>query len=191
MRKAMKKALSLVLAAAVTLAGVQSVRAATPSPATSVKPQRQESVQSNTTSTGIKVTVDTKKDGTAATTTIKQTKKTEVKLTSTVTVNGVKYKVTTISANTFSKCTNAKKVTLPSTITKIGAKAFSGVSKKLKTIVLDVKKAPTISKTAFKGVDTRKMTIKVSADMSKKQLEKLKKALKKAGFKGKVQKLKK
>ena len=47
-----------------------------------------------------------------------------------------------------------------------------------------------VAKTAFKGVDTKKMTIKVSG-MSAKQLKAFKAQLKKAGFKGTVKKVSK
>ena len=89
-----------------------------------------------------------------------------------------------MGANTFASAKKATKVTLPATITKIGEKAFTG-AKSVKTIVINSKKAVSVSKTAFKGVDTKKMTIKVT-NMSKKQLKAFKANLKKAGFKGKV-----
>lgn len=47
-----------------------------------------------------------------------------------------------------------------------------------------------VAKTAFKGVNTKKMTIKVSG-MSAKQLKAFKAQLKKAGFKGTVKKVSK
>ncbi|MFR7423882.1 MAG: leucine-rich repeat protein [Clostridium sp.] len=61
--------------------------------------------------------------------------------------------------------------------------AFKGC-KKLKTITLANKKV-TIKKGAFAGLNTKKITVK-APKMSKKELKKFKKALKKAGFKGKV-----
>ena len=122
------------------------------------------------------------KNGTAKITAVAKTAKTSVTIASTVKVDGVSYKVTAISAKAFAKCTKAKTVTLPATITTIGSKAFTG-AKALKTIKINSKKV-TVSKTAFKGVNTKKMTIQLPAKATKAQKEALKKAFKKAGFKG-------
>ena len=51
----------------------------------------------------------------------------------TVTINGVKYKVTSIAANAFSGITSLTKVTIPASVTKIESKAFYNC-KKLKTV---------------------------------------------------------
>lgn len=59
----------------------------------------------------------------------------------------------------------------------------------MKTIVIKSASVK-VDKTAFKGVDTKKMTIKVSG-MSAKQLKAFKAQLKKAGFKGTVKKVSK
>ena len=134
---------------------------------------------------GAKTTVKTTENGTAAIKKVKSSKK-SVTVSSTVKVDGVEYKVTTIEANAFANCKKATKITLPSTVKTIKKKAFTG-AKKVKTIVVKSKKAVTVKKGAFKGVDTKKVTIKASK-MSKKQLKKFKKTLKKAGFKGKVKK---
>ena len=66
--------------------------------------------------------------------------------------------------------------------------AFTG-AKSVKTIVIKSASVK-VDKTAFKGVDTKKMTIKVSG-MSAKQLKAFKAQLKKAGFKGTVKKVSK
>ena len=58
----------------------------------------------------------------------------------------------------------------------------------MKTITFNTTKKVTVSKTAFQGVDTKKMTIKVSKKMSAKNYAALKKALKAAGFKGTIRK---
>ncbi len=179
MLRAMKKVLACAIAAALTLGTVNVASAATESPVVSVKPEKKEDVK---VSVG---KVDTKKDGTAAIATIKNKK--TVTISANVTVDGVKYAVTTIKANAFKNATKVTKVTLPKTIKVINKNAFAG-AKKLKTITLKGTKSITVKKGAFKGLKTKKMTIKVSKKMSKKQLTKLKKALKKAGFKGKVKK---
>lgn len=179
MIKAMKKVLACSLAAAVAFSGASVASAATKSPSTSVKPISKDNVS---TSAG---KVDTNKNGTAAITTVKKTNSKKVTVASTVTVNGVKYKVTKIDANAFKNCKKVTKVTLPKTVTVIAKNAFAG-AKKLNTISLNVKKSITVKKGAFKGLNTKKMTIKVSKKMSAKELKKFKKALKAAGFTGKV-----
>ena len=78
-----------------------------------------------------------------------------------------------------------KTVTIPATVVTISKNAFAGC-KKLKKITLKGKKV-TVKKGAFKGVNTKKVTIKASK-MNAKQFKAFKKALKKAGFKGKVTK---
>lgn len=137
---------------------------------------------------GVTLKVDTKKNGTATISTVKKTNKTTVTISATVTVNGVKYKVTTIGANAFKNCAKVKTVNLPSSVTTISKNAFAG-AKNLKTIKITSKKAVTVKKGAFKGLNTKKMTVKVSKKMSKKQFNKMKKNLKKAGFKGKVKRV--
>ena len=134
---------------------------------------------------GVKATVKTTENGTAAVKNVKSNKK-SVTVSSTVEVEGVEYKVTVIEANAFANCKKATKITLPSTVKKIKKKAFTG-AKKVKTIIVKSKKAVTVKKGAFKGINTEKITIKASK-MSKKQLKKFKKILKKAGFKGKIKK---
>ncbi len=182
MIKAVKKVLVCALSSVLMLGTLAS--AAPQSPTVSVEPEKQTNVTAET-SNGITSTVDTKKDGTATISTIKATTKKSVTISSKVTVNGVKYSVTEIDANAFKNCKKATKVTLPATITKVNANAFTG-AKKLQTIVLPVTKAITVEKGAFKGLNTKNMTIKVSKKMTKKQLKKFKQNLKKAGFKGKV-----
>lgn len=188
MIKAVKKALVCALTAALTFGTLASAAPTPTSPTQSVEPQRQTNViaeQSN----GISSTVDTKTDGTAKLAAVEETSKKTITILSKVTVNGVKYSVTEIDANAFENCKNATKVSLPSTITKINANAFTG-AKKLKTIVLSGTKAITVEKGAFKGINTKKMTIKVSKKMSNKQFKKFKKNLRKAGYKGKLKRKK-
>lgn len=179
MKKLLKKVLVCTLAAALTFGSAGAAGAATQSPTTSVEPKAQEDVK-------VKVgTVDTKSNGTAVLSAVTKTSKKSVTVSSKVTVNGVSYTVTTIGAKAFAKAKKATKITLPATITTIEKNAFTG-AKALKTITLKGTKAIKVKKGAFKGLNTKKMTIKVSKKMSKKQLNKLKKTLKKAGFKGKV-----
>ena len=188
MIKGMKKFLAAMLVAAVAVTAVPATAGAATSPTTSVEPVKQTEVTAEKKN-GIEITVNTSKDGKATINEIEPTTKKIVTVASKVTVNGVSYTVTKISANAFTNCTKATKVTLPSTITSIGKNAFSG-NKTIKNIALTSTKAPTISKTAFKGVDTKKMTVTYSAKMSRKQVKALKASLKAAGFKGTVKKAK-
>lgn len=177
-----KKGLACALVAALTFAAAAPVTVdAANSPTEAPAPKPEKNVASEKKDGAI-ATVNTKADGTAAVTKLKTSRK-DVKVASTVTVNGVKYKVTVIGANTFANCKKATKVTIPSTVTKINSKAFTG-AKKLKTIVLKNNKVK-VQKNAFKGLKTSKMTIKVKK-MSSKKFKAFKNALKKAGFKGKV-----
>lgn len=124
----------------------------------------------------------------------------KVTIPSTVTVNGVSYKVTKIADNAFSGCKKMTKVTIPSTVTEIGASSFKNCTKltsvtipknvtkigknafsgdkKLKTVTIKSTKVKTIGKNAFKGI-AGKSTIKVPKSKKKAY----KKLLKKAGYK--------
>ena len=183
MKKTLKKLLVCTLAAALTF-GSASAASAAQSPVTSVEPEANTAVKAEKTN-GIVATVDTKANGTASLGTIAKTSKKSIVVAAKVTVNGVSYKVTVVKANAFKNCAKTTAVTLPNTIKTISANAFKG-AKALKTITLKGTKAVTVKKGAFKGVNSKKLTIKVSKKMSKKELNKFKKALKKAGFKGKV-----
>lgn len=108
------------------------------------------------------VTVDTTADGTATIAKV-DTKKKNVTVPTTVKVDGVEYAVTSIAKG-----------------------AFKGL-KKNAVISINTTKSLKVAKKAFKG-NTKKVTIKVNKKMSKKELKKFKKALKKAGFQGKVKK---
>ncbi len=77
-----------------------------------------------------------------------------VTIPKTITINGKTYKVSAIDSNAFKDCKNLKKLSIPSTIVKIGNRAFSGC-KKIKTITIKVNKKLTISKNAFKGVNKK------------------------------------
>ena len=181
----MKKMLAGLLAAAVAVSCVVPAYASETSPddSTTKTPVAQETTVEQK---GMTASVATDAKGNAAMTEVKSSKKT-VAVSAKVTVDGVKYNVTTIGANAFKDCKKATKIELPKTVETIGAKAFTG-AKKLKTLTLKSTKAPTINKKAFKSLDTKKMVIKYNKKMSAKQVKKLKKQLKKAGFKGKLKK---
>lgn len=133
-----------------------------------------ENVVDSATGATVAVTKPSKKDLEGEAKFVKPQSNTGANVTvpDTVTVNGVKYKVTSVSANAFKNntkiktvkigkyvkeigdnafygCKNLTKITLPSSITKIGKKAFYNC-KKLKTITIPSKAALTeIGDSAF------------------------------------------
>ena len=165
-------------AIAAALSGTSSTTNNTPVAAASATPD----MSSNSSIDSAKV--KTSANGTAKISDIKSEAK-EVEINDTIEVDGVSYKVKTLGEGALKNCKNATEVTLPSSLTKIEKGAFTG-AKKVKTIKLDVKKSITVQKGAFKGVNTEKMTIKVSRKMSDKEFAKFQKTLDKAGYEGKV-----
>lgn len=176
--KRIQKVLALVLAAACVL-GTAETAVAAGSPTVSIEPGEQDNV---TVPPG---KVNTKKDGSVTLAGVKKTSKKFVKIPASVKVYGVRYKITTIKANAFVNARKATNIKLPATIKVIKKNAFRGVTK-LRIVTLKGKKAIKIKKGAFNGINTRRVTIKVSRKMPKKQVKILRKRLKKAGFKGKV-----
>ena len=182
MKKLMKNVAALALAAVVTVASVSGVSAAVGSPTTSLVPVNQKNVAVTNGNT-----VDTKANGTAEVGVV-STKKSTATVPSKVTVKGVTYTVTVIKAKAFAKkAKKAKTIVIPSTIKKVNKNGFTG-AKKVKKIVVKGTKSFTVKKGAFKGINSKKITIKVNKKMKAKEFKKLKKNLKKAGFKGKIKK---
>lgn len=180
MNKLIKKVLVGITAATMMFGSVCTAYAATDSATVAPAPEKQTNVKADN---GAKVS--TAANGTATVKALPKTTKKSVTVASKVVVDGVSYKVTAIGAKAFA---NATTVTLPASIKTIGAQAFTG-AKSVKTIVIKSASVK-VAKTAFKGVNTKKMTIKVSG-MSAKQLKAFKAQLKKAGFKGTVKKVSK
>ena len=177
MKKLMKNVAVLALAAAVAVGSVTGVSAAVKSPTSSLVPVNAKNVAVSNGNT-----VDTKANGTAEVGAV-VAKKSTATVPSKVTVKGVTYTVTVIKAKAFAKkAKKAKKIVIPATIKKVNKKGFTG-TKKLKTIIVKGTK-----KGAFKNVNSKKITVKVNKKMSAKEFKKLKKNLKKAGFKGKIKK---
>ena len=165
----MKNVAVLALAAAVAVGSVTGVSAAVKSPTSSLVPVNAKNVAVSNGNT-----VDTKANGTAEVGAV-VAKKSTATVPSKVTVKGVTYTVTVIKAKAFAKkAKKAKKIVIPATIKKVNKKGFTG-TKKLKTIIV-------------KNVNSKKITVKVNKKMSAKEFKKLKKNLKKAGFKGKIKK---
>ena len=182
MKKLLKEVAVLAMAAVVAVSSVSGVQAAVASPTVSVVPVDKKNV---TTTEGNNV--DTKADGTAEINDVTVNKNIAI-VPGTVTVDKVTYTVTVIKAKAFAKkAKKAKKIVIPATIKKVNKKGFTG-TKKLKTIIVKGTKSFTVKKGAFKNVNSKKITVKVNKKMSAKEFKKLKKNLKKAGFKGKIKK---
>ncbi|MBR4760761.1 MAG: leucine-rich repeat protein [Lachnospiraceae bacterium] len=113
-------------------------------------------------------------------------KKASASIPATVKYKGVTYRVTAIGSKAFSKWKKKlKKVTIGKNVKKIGKEAFKNC-KKLKTVIIKTTKLKkkAVGKNAFKGIHT-----KAKAKVPKKKLGAYKAILKKAGIKGKKQKI--
>ena len=173
MKKLLKEVAVLAMAAVVAVSSVSGVQAAVASPTVSVVPVDKKNV---TTTEGNNV--DTKADGTAEINDVTVNK-------NIATVPGT---VTVIKAKAFAKTAKkAKKIVIPATIKRVNKMGFTG-AKKVKKIIVKGTKSFTVKKGAFKGLNSAKITVKVNKKMKAKEFKKLKKNLKKAGFKGKVTK---
>lgn len=106
-------------------------------------------------------------------------------ISSTVSINGIVFKVTSIKAKALYKNRQLKKAVIGSNVKSIGKNAFYG-DKKLKTIIIKSKKLKSVGKNAIRGI-SKKAVIKAP----KSKLKKYKKIFsKKTGFK-KTMKIKK
>lgn len=112
---------------------------------------------------------------------------TSVTVPDTITINGQKYKVTSINSSAFAGCKKLTKVVIGKNVKKIKTKAFYNC-KKLKSIKIKTTKltAKTVGKKAFSGIH-KKAVVKVP----KKQYKSYKAILKKRGINGKGQQIKK
>lgn len=128
-----------------------------------------------------KVTKSDAKNGTVTVSKLlKKTVKT-VTIPATVTIDGYTFKVTAVANNVFKNASRLKSVVIGANVKSIGKSGFYKC-KKLATITFKGIKAPGVGKNAFKSGKS-KVTVKVPKKMKKSQLNKLKKALKKAGIK--------
>lgn len=128
-----------------------------------------------------KVTKSDAKNGTVTVSKLlKKTVKT-VTIPATVTIDGYTFKVTAVANNVFKNASRLKSVVIGANVKSIGKSSFYKC-KKLATITFKGIKAPSVGKNAFKSGKS-KVTVKVPKKMKKSQLNKLKKALKKAGVK--------
>lgn len=145
-------------------------------------PAKGEKLTDTKTKSVYRVTKSSAKNGTAEYTKSTNAKATSITIPSTVKIDGITYKVTSIAANAFKNNTKITKVTISSNVSKIGAKAFYGC-KKLKSITIKTTKltSKTVGSKAFKGISS-KAVIKVPD----KKLSSYKKVLKAAGAGAKV-----
>ena len=102
----------------------------------------------------------------------------KVSIPATITVKGMKYRVTAVSKDAFKNNKKVKQVTIDKNVKNIGKNAFYGC-KNLKKVTIKTTKLTkkTVGKNAFKGIH-KKATIKVP----KKKLNAYKKLLKNAGI---------
>lgn len=108
-----------------------------------------------------KVTKSSVKNGTVSYMSPKNKKVTSVNIPDNVTIDGVKYKVTSIGKNAFVGCNLLKKITIGKNVSTINSKAFYKC-KSLRSITINSKllKVKSIGKDAFKGIK-KNVTIKV------------------------------
>lgn len=181
MNKLIKKVLVGITAATMMLGSVCTAYAATDSATVAPAPEQQTNAK---TDNGTKVSTSTEGNARIKGLPTSVASKKSVTVPSKITVDGVSYTVATLGKGALANATKATKITLPSTITAIGNYSFKGATS-VKTVVVTSTKAVKVSSKAFKGVNTKKMTIKVTK-MSTKQFKAFKAQLKKAGFKGTV-----
>lgn len=113
-----------------------------------------------------KVTKSGKKKGTVEFTKSNSIDSADISIPSTVTINGITYKVTSIAKNAFKNNKALKGITINENVTKINANAFKGCSN-LKVIKIKSKNLKTVGKNAFKGIH-KKAKIKVPSKSLKK-----------------------
>ena len=97
-----------------------------------------------------KVTKSSSKNGTVELTKANKSKS-SITVPSTIAVDGIDYKVTSVSKNAFKNNKKLKKITIGKNVKTIGANAFYGC-KNLKTIVVQSTQIKTIGKNTFKGI---------------------------------------
>jgi hypothetical protein len=100
----------------------------------------------------------------------------------TVTLKGVKYKVTSIAANAFKNNTKVKTIVIGTNVKKIGSNAFAGCTKLTTIQIKSTKiKASGLNAKTFKGISN-----KVAVKVPKKKLKAYKKIFKQIGVNAKI-----
>ena len=171
-----QKALDAVKAAKAGL-----VKAVTPPPTVTV-PAVGKTV--NVGGVTYKVTKSASVNGTAAAVKLADKKKTKITIPATVKIDGFTFKVTSVSAKVFRKNKKIKSVVIGSNVTDIGKESFYKCEK-LASVTFKGTGVPKFGKNAFRGTAS-KIKVTVSKKMTKKNLTKVKAALKKAGISKKV-----
>lgn len=178
MRESLKKIIVIALALAMAVSMIMPAFAAK-SPTKGKTPITKDMVRDSKTKKNI---YKVYKSGYAHLKSLKVPKKKSATVPSTITYKGVTYKVNWIRANAFCKNSKLRTITIKGNIKTINKHAFKG--SKIKTVKFACKKAPKLRKGSFKKCKVK--TVKVSKKMSKSAYKKFKKALRKAGFKGKI-----
>ncbi|MCI5857031.1 MAG: leucine-rich repeat protein [Agathobacter sp.] len=152
-------------------------------------PTVNKNIRADVSDNAPKARISTNEKGEATLKTLGKTSEPVVLVRSKATINGVTYNITSVAKNAFAKCgKDTWKVTLSKSIHTLEDNAFTG--SKLTQFNVYSRTAMEISDKAFEGVDTSKMTVKVTMKMSKKEFRKMTKALRAAGFKGKIVQMK-
>ena len=134
----------------------------------------------STVSDTVAGTVSTNSNGTAVLEKAENRKKISL---NTVSVNGTAYNITTVAAGALKDASDVQTVELGADIERIEKKAFSGADN-LKKIKVNGTKAFRIEKGAFGKLDTSKIKVIVSTEMSGKEYRKLQVRMRNAGFEG-------
>ncbi len=116
-------------------------------------PQKGETVTGSTSDDNYKVTKPSVKNGMVELSKADKTKS-NVTVPDTITVDGVTYKVISISKDAFKGNKKLKKVTIGKNVTKINANAFNGC-KNLKTVTVKSTQIKTVGRNAFKGINAK------------------------------------
>lgn len=181
--KLMTKAFACMLAASVSLGSAVPAAAATSSPEKPPVLKEQPSVKTDDQLWILQVY---KNGRTKALFRAKATGTKTFKIPKKVKIQGITCQINELGAESLDKLDSVTKIILPSTVTKLNAKSFAGC-KNLKTIVFRKgKRFPVIRKDAFKGLNTKKMTIRISKKFSKKHFKIITRRLRTKGFKGKI-----
>lgn len=142
-------------------------------------PKKGKSITESRSKNTYKVTKSSAKNGTVELTKADKSKNT-ITIPDTVVIDGVTYKVTSVSKNVFKNNKKLKKVTIGKNITKINENTFYGC-KNLKSITIKSTNVKSVGKNAFKGIHS-KAKIKVP----KSKFTKYKKMFAKKGQKSTV-----
>lgn len=176
-----------------------------PSVTPSQEPKKGDVIKDTKSGEKLKLVNPSKKEVSYEAIPTSQKKKTSIKISSTIKINGETYKVTEIGDNAFKgntkvtsislpstikkigknafrSCTKLKKITIPKNVTEIGSNVFYGC-KNLKSITVTTTKltSKNVTKSTFKGLSKNTVIY-----VPKKKLSSYSKLFKGKGFKGTV-----